>query len=52
MAIKFVRHNSLNETYFCDPANEGAELGELNGRCAKIGSKLVIKGMELAIETA
>jgi hypothetical protein len=20
VAIKFVRHNSLNETYFCDPA--------------------------------
>jgi hypothetical protein len=39
----------LNETYFCDPANEGVELGELNGRCAKFGSKLVAKGMELEI---
>jgi poly-gamma-glutamate capsule biosynthesis protein CapA/YwtB (metallophosphatase superfamily) len=52
VAIKFVRHNALNETYFCDPANEGAELGELNARCAKIGSKLVAKGMELEIQQA
>ena len=49
VAIRFVRHNNLNETYFCDPANEGAELGELNARCAKLGTKLVAKGMELEI---
>ena len=49
VAIKFVRHNNLNETYFCDPANESAELGELNTRCAKLGTKLVAKGMELEI---
>jgi hypothetical protein len=39
----------LNETYFCDPAKEGVELGELNGRCAKLGTKLVAKGMEFEI---
>jgi len=48
-AIKLVRHNDVNETYFCDPANESAELGELNKRCAKLGTKLVAKGMELEI---
>ena len=49
VAIKFVRHNSVNETYFCDPANEGKELAELNERGAKLGTKLVINGMELEI---
>ena len=49
VAIKFVRHNDLNETYFCDPANEGGELGELNTRGAQLGTKLVAKGMELEI---
>ncbi len=49
--IKFVRHNHLNETYFCDPAQEGVELEELNRRGAPLGTRLVASGMALAIET-
>ena len=55
VAVKFVRHNDLNETYFCDPANEAKELGELNSRGAKLGTKLVASvqnGMELEIAAA
>ncbi len=52
VAIKLVRHNDANESYFCDPANENAELGELNLRGAKLGTKLVAKGMELEIAAA
>jgi hypothetical protein len=48
-AIKLVRHNDANETYFCDPANESAELAELNMRGAKLGTKLIVNGMELQI---
>lgn len=52
VAIKLVRHNDANESYFCDPANEDVELGELNKRGAKLGTKLVAKGMELEIAAA
>jgi hypothetical protein len=48
VAIRFVRHNSVNKTYFCDPANEGEALAELNTRGAKLGAK----GMELEIAAA
>jgi Bacterial capsule synthesis protein PGA_cap len=52
LRIRFVRHNDGNETYFCDPANEGKELGELNVRGAKLGTKLVATGMDLEIAAA
>ena len=34
---------------FCDSAQEGEELAGLNTRRAKLGTKLVAKGMELEI---
>jgi hypothetical protein len=49
VAINLVRHNDANESYFCDPAKEGEELAGLNMRGAKLGTKLVAKGMELEI---
>jgi len=52
VAIKLVRHNDANESYFCDPANEGEELAALNSRGAKLGTKLVAKGMDLEIAPA
>jgi poly-gamma-glutamate capsule biosynthesis protein CapA/YwtB (metallophosphatase superfamily) len=50
LAIKLVRHNDANETYFCDPAQETAELGEINERCRRLGTRLVAKGGEVVIE--
>ena len=52
VAVKLVRHNDDNESYFCDPAQEGEELAGLNSRGAKLGTKLVPKGMELEIAAA
>ena len=52
VAVKLVRHNDDNESYFCDPAQEGEELDGLNKRGAKLGTKLVAKGMELEIQAA
>ena len=48
-SIKLVRHSDANESYFCDPAQEGEELAGLNTRRAKLGTKLVAKGIELEI---
>jgi poly-gamma-glutamate synthesis protein (capsule biosynthesis protein) len=47
--IKLVRHNDANETYFCDPAQESAELEALNQRAEKLGTRLIANGMELEI---
>jgi len=50
--IKLVRHNDANESYFCDPAQEGEELAGLNLRGKSLGTKLAAKGMELEIAAA
>lgn len=52
IAIKLVRHNDANETYFSDPAKESAELDGINSRGSKFGARLVAKGDVVRIEPA
>lgn len=49
VAIRLVRHNEANETYFSDPAEEGAALGRLQALCDRFGVKLTPRGEELVI---
>jgi poly-gamma-glutamate capsule biosynthesis protein CapA/YwtB (metallophosphatase superfamily) len=48
-AFRLVRHNEANETYVCDPANEGAALDEITKRSTPFGTQLGIHGDEVSI---
>ena len=46
----FVRHNDRNETYFCRPAEEAAELDHLTKYSHQFGARLTPDGEEVRIE--
>ena len=49
-AFRLVRHNEMNETYFCDPAKESEALAEITKRSEPYGTKLTIAGEEVTIK--
>ncbi|HEV7393750.1 MAG TPA: CapA family protein [Burkholderiales bacterium] len=48
-AFRLVRHNSSNETYFCDPSKESAALEQITSRSTPLGTKLSVAGDEVLI---
>ncbi len=49
-AFRFVRHNDVNETYFCKPAAEADEFADLAARSEKLGARLRIDGDTVVVE--
>ena len=49
VAIRLVRHNEANETYFSHPRDETEAIARLQGFCDKFGTKLTPSGDELVI---
>ena len=49
MAIRLVRHNEANETYFSHPRDETAAIARLQSLCDRFGTKLTEEGEELVI---
>ena len=53
LLLSIINYNYLyfkqSKTYFCDPAQESAELEALNQRAEKLGTRLIANGMELEI---
>jgi hypothetical protein len=48
--FQFVRHNDDNETVLCLLKNEAEAFGQVSAGTAKLGSKLMPEGDEVAIE--
>jgi len=48
--FQFVRHNDDNETMLCLLKNEAEAFGQVSAGTAKLGSKLMPEGDEVAIE--
>jgi poly-gamma-glutamate synthesis protein (capsule biosynthesis protein) len=48
-AIRLVRHNAANETYFCDLATDTDAIATVTGRCHRFGTRLAVEGDELVI---
>jgi poly-gamma-glutamate synthesis protein (capsule biosynthesis protein) len=49
VAIRLVRHNEANETFFSSPRDETEALARLQSLCDKFATKLVADGEELVI---
>jgi len=49
VAIRLVRHNDANETYFSPPRDEADAIARLQSFCDKFGTKLATDGDELVI---
>ncbi|GAA1005107.1 poly-gamma-glutamate biosynthesis protein [Acrocarpospora pleiomorpha] len=50
--LRLVRHNDVNETYFCDPADESDEINEIAVRMERLGSRLEVDGDVLVVKPA
>lgn len=48
-AFRLVRHNEMNETYFCDPRKEAAALQDIESRSTPLGTRLTIAGDEVKV---
>jgi len=49
VAIRLVRHNAANETYFCNLGDEAEALARLQSLCDRFGTRLAPQGEELVI---
>lgn len=48
-ALRLVRHNDANQTYFCDFDREHEAIDDLAARCERLGARLVREGTELLV---
>jgi poly-gamma-glutamate synthesis protein (capsule biosynthesis protein) len=49
VAIRLVRHNEANETFFSHPRDEAEAIARLQSLCDKFGTRLVADGDELVV---
>lgn len=49
VAVRLVRHNDDNETFFSDPAREADDIAELAAKSAEFGAQLAVDGDELVV---